>query len=107
MTYLEYRFYINFNVLVETNDLGIFRIGTERLLRLELMKHLNKIGYSNREITDFLNVNNIKKVRSNTPYTPKDVWVGLSKYFKRLKRVNNNRVIRIKETLFVTPKNMK
>ena len=46
------------------------------------MNYLNKMGYSNREITDFLNVSNIKKVRTNTKYTPKDVFMGIKKYKK-------------------------
>ena len=49
------------------------------------MKYLNTIGYSNREITDFFNISNIKKVRTNTPYKPKDIWIGLKKYNERLK----------------------
>ena len=65
------------------------------------MNHLHKLGYSNREITDFLNVSNIKKVRTNTPYKPKDVWIGLKKYNQRLKRVNNNQILFIRESLYV------
>jgi hypothetical protein len=103
ITYFEYKLFIKFNVLVQSNSLGIFRIGTDRLLRLELMNYLNKIGYTNREITDFLNVSNIKKIRTNDPYKPKDVWVGLKKYNKRLKRFNNNQILQIKEGLYVTP----
>lgn len=73
------------------------------MLRLELMYYLNKIGYSNREITDFLNVNNIKKIRSNDLYKPKDVWIGLKKYNYRLNRFNNDQILQIKEGLYVTP----
>ena len=43
------------------------------------MNYLNKIGYSNREITDFLNVSNFKKVRTNTKYTTKDVFMCIKK----------------------------
>ena len=48
------------------------------------MKSLSDKGFSNREITDYLNDRNIRTVRTNNPYTPKDVWVGLQKYKKRL-----------------------
>ena len=65
------------------------------------MKHLNKVGYSNKEISDFFNISNIKKVRSNDNYKPKDIWVGLKKYNQRLKRFDNNKVIRFKEGLYV------
>ena len=50
------------------------------------MNYLNEIGYSNREITDFLYFSNIKKVRINTKYTPKDVFMGIKKYKQRLNR---------------------
>ena len=103
VTYLNYKLFIKFNVLIQSNSLGIFKIGTDRLLRLELMYYLNKIGYSNREITDFLNVNNIKKIRSNDLYKPKDVWIGLKKYNYRLNRFNNDQILQIKEGLYVTP----
>ena len=101
ITYINYDFYFKFNVLIHSNSLGVFRIGTDRLLRLELMRYLNKIGYSNREITDFFNISNIKKVRSNDLYKPKDIWVGLKKYNKRLKRFDNDKVIQFRERLYV------
>ena len=31
-------------------------------------------------------IKNIKTIRKNNPYTPKDVWVGLKKYIKRLEK---------------------
>ncbi len=67
------------------------------------MDYLNKLGYSNKEITDFLNISNIKKIRTNTPYTPKDVWEGLKKYNKRLKRFTNNQILQIKEGIYIVP----
>ena len=65
------------------------------------MNHLNNIGYSNREITDFLNVSNIKKVRTNSKYTPKDVFMGIKKYKPRLNRFSNNQIIQLRERLYV------
>ena len=64
------------------------------------MNHLNNIGFSNREITDFLNVSNIKKVRTNTKYTPKDVFMGIKKYRQRLNRFTNNQLISLRERLY-------
>ena len=84
ITYLEYKLFIKFNVLIKSNSLGIFRIRTDRLLRLKLMKYLNENGYYKKEITEFLNITNIKKIRSNNPYKPKDVWIGLKKYNQSL-----------------------
>ena len=63
MIIFKYKFYFIFNLTIQSNNLGVFRLNNKRSLRLELMNHLNNIGYSNREITHFLNVSNIKKVR--------------------------------------------
>ena len=65
------------------------------------MNYLNEIGYSNREITDFLNVSNIKKVRTNTKYTPKDVFMGIKKYRQRLNRFTNNQIISLRDRLYL------
>ena len=101
MTIFEYKFYFIFNLTIQSNNLGVFRLNNKRSLRLELMNHLNNIGYSNREITDFLNVCNIKKVRTNTKYTPKDVFMGIKKYKQRLNRFSNNQIIQLRERLYV------
>ncbi len=100
-TIFEYKFYFIFNLTIESNNLGVFRLNNKRSIRLELMNHLNNIGYSNREITDFLNVSNIKKVRTNTKYTPKDVFMGIKKYKQRLNRFSNNQIIQLRERLYV------
>ena len=100
-TNFEYKFYFVFNLTIQSNNLGVFRLNNKRSLRLELMNHLNNIGYSNREITDFLNVSNIKKVRTNTKYTPKDVFMGIKKYKQRLNRFTNNRLISLRERLYL------
>ena len=65
------------------------------------MNYLNKIGYSNRQITDFLNVSNIRKVRTNTKYTPKYIFMGIKKYKQRLNRFSNNQIIQLRERLYV------
>ena len=62
MTIFEYKFYFIFNLTIQLNNLGLFRLNNKRSLRLELMNYLNKIGYSNRKIKDFLNVSNIKRL---------------------------------------------
>ena len=100
-TIFEYKFYFIFNLTIQSNNLGVFRLNNKRSLRLELMNHLNNIGYSNREITDFLNVSNIKKVRTNTKYTPKDVFMGIKKYRQRLNRFTNNQIISLRERLYI------
>ena len=100
-TIFEYKFYFIFNLTIQSNNLGVFRLNNKRSIRLELMNHLNNIGYSNREITDFLNVSNIKKVRTNTKYTPKDVFMGIKKYKQRLNRFTNNQIISLREILYI------
>ena len=65
------------------------------------MNHLNNIGYSNREITDFLNVSNIKKVTTNNKYTPKDVFMGVKKYKQILNRFSNNQIIQLRERMYI------
>ena len=101
MTIFEYKFYFIFNLKIQSNNLGIFRLNDNRLLRLNLMNHLHILGWDNREITDFLNISNIKKIRTNTQYTPKDVFMGLKKYKQRLKRFSNNQILQLRERLFV------
>ena len=100
-TNFEYKFYFVFNLTIQSNNLGVFRLNNKRSLRLELMNHLSNIGFSNREITDFLNVSNIKKVRTNTKYTPKDVFMGIKQYRQRLNRFTNNQIISLRETLYL------
>ncbi len=53
------------------------------------MKSLSDKGFSTREISDYLNDRNIRTVRTNNQYTPKDVWVGLQKYKTRLSQKEN------------------
>jgi len=101
MTIFEYKFYFIFNLTIQSNNLGVFRLNNKRSLRLELMNYLHNLGWNNREITDLLNISNIKKVRTNTSYTPKDVFMGLKKYKQRLKRFSNNQIIQLRERLFV------
>ena len=81
--------------------MGVYRIGTDRLMRLELMNDLKNEGYSTNQICDFLNQNKIRTIRSNNEYSPKDVWVGLKKYNMRLKRFDSDKILRIKEGIYV------
>ena len=73
------------------------------MLRLELMKKLKDEGYNSKEISEFLNVNGIRPLRTDNPYSPKLVWGTLNKYEKRLSRVGNTELISFKETLYVQP----
>ena len=47
-TIFEYKFYFRFQIVIQTNKLGVFRIGNERLKRLELIYNLHKNGLTNK-----------------------------------------------------------
>ena len=67
------------------------------------MKKLKDEGYNSKEISEFLNINGIKPLRTDNPYTPKLVWVTLKKYQNRLDRIGNNRITQFKEGLYISP----
>ena len=61
ITYGEnYKLFIRFNILVETKRLSIIRLSEDRSRRLELMVRLSDEGYSNKEISEYLNRHNIR-----------------------------------------------
>ena len=97
----SYSLFLQFNITIECNDLGLKRLGSNQTYRLELMKKLKDEGYNNNEISEFFNVNGIRPLRTNNLYSPQLVWVTLAKYEKRLRRVGNTKIISFKETLYV------
>ena len=103
MTYGHYKLFIDFKVVIETKRLSIVNISSDRLYRLQLMKSLKDNGFSNSEISEFLNVNGIRPLRTDKPYSPKLVWVTLKKYQNRLDRYNTDTLVELSETLCVTP----
>ena len=96
---LTFKFRFKFTLL--TNKLGVFRLNEDRFFRLELMNRLSEIGYSNKQISEFLNFNNIRKIRTDDQYTQKDVWSSLKKYRNRLDRFKNDEVLDISEKVSV------
>ena len=99
----HYKLFIDFKVVIETKRLSIVNISSDRLYRLQLMKSLKDNGFSNSEISEFLNVNGIRPLRTDKPYSPKLVWVTLKKYQTRLDRYNTDTLVELSETLCVTP----
>ena len=89
--------------MIETKSLGIFNLVPNRLDRLELMNSLSNEGKSTSEIKDHLNSLGYLKIRTNTPYSIKDVSMSLLKYRIRLKRKTHFNLIRVKEELVVVP----
>ena len=89
--------------MIETKSLGIFNLVPNRLDRLELMNSLSNEGKSTSEIRDHLNSLGYLKIRTNTPYSIKDVSMGILKYRRRLKRKSHSKVLRVREQLDVIP----
>ena len=102
LTYKNYRLFVRYNVLVKTKRLGVFRLGQHRLDRLELIEDLSDKGYSNKQISQYLNDNGLKPQRVDR-YTPKLIWGLRKKFQKRNDRFLEDEVIRIKESLIVVP----
>ena len=72
-----------------------------RIQRLELMLLLQeKYQMNSVEISDFLNSNNIKTPKNKT-YNHKIVWVSIMKYKRRLNRFNNDKILDVKERMFI------
>ena len=99
-TIFEYKFYFRFQIIIQTNKLGVFRIGNERLKRLDLIYNLHKKGLTNKEICEYLSSNKLKTIRTKKEYTPKLVWGTIQKYKKRLQR-NKDKILFIRESLYV------
>ena len=58
-------------------------------------------GWSNKQITDYLNSKNLKTLRTRKQYTPKLIWMTIHKYKKRLFR-KSDKILRIKESINVS-----
>ena len=99
-TIFEYKFYFRFQIIIQTNKLGVFRIGNERLKRLDLIYNLHKNGLTNKEICEYLSLRELKTFRTQKEYTPKLIWGTIQKYKKRLQR-NKDKILFIKESLYV------
>ena len=78
----------------------MFRIGNERLKRLDLIYNLHKNGLTNKEICEYLTLRKLKTFRTKKEYTPKLVWGTIQKYKKRLQR-NKDKILFIRESLYV------
>tara|TARA_A100001035_G_C27531044_1_gene385242 strand:- start:68 stop:280 length:213 start_codon:yes stop_codon:yes gene_type:complete len=65
------------------------------------MLEMSDRGWTSKEISKFMNDNNIKTV-NGLDYYPKLVWVSLFKYKRRLKRFDSDEIESITEGLYVT-----
>ena len=60
------------------------------------------MGWGTKQISDFLNDNNIKTF-NGLKWTPKLVYMNRQKYLKRLKRLEDYKIINVIEQLVVRP----
>ena len=97
----SFRITYSFEVKCRSYKLGVWGLNEARTQRLELMLLLqDKYQMNCDEISDFLNSNNIKTHR-NQIYNHKIVWSSIKKCKKRLDRFNNDKIIDVRERLFI------
>jgi len=101
--YGNYRIVVRFRFVVTSKILGMIGLRDGRLDRLKLMNDLSKEGYTYSQISTKLNEMGLRKVRTNTPYSKKDVGMGLMKYRKRMKRYTEPTIESVKEELVLIP----
>ena len=87
--------------MVETTQLGVFSLSPKRKQRLDLIYDLHLQGWSNKQITDYLNSKNLKTLRTRKQYTTKLIWMTIHKFKNRLSR-KSDRILRIKESINVS-----
>ena len=79
----------------------MIELTNSRTRRLELMLLLQeKYQMNSVQISDFLNSNNIKTPKNKT-YNYKIVWGSIMRYKRRLNRFNNDKIIDVKERMFI------
>jgi len=101
--YGNYRIVVRFKVVITSKILGMIGLRDGRLDRLKLMNDLSKEGYTYQQISTKLNEMDLTKVRTDTPYTKKDVSMGLMKYRRRMERYNKPIIESVKEELVLIP----
>jgi len=101
--YGNYRIVVRFKVVITSKILGMIGLRDGRLDRLKLMNDLSKEGYTYQQISTKLNELGLRKIRTNTPYTKKDVSMGLMKYRRRMERYNKPIIESVNEELVVIP----
>lgn len=77
---------LGFDATILTKYLTIDTLPNNIQSRLDLIYSLHQKNYSNKEIANHLNLNNIKSP-SGIDYNQGLVWCTLSKYKKRLERI--------------------
>ena len=91
---------IGFKVEITTKSLSLVNLNETRTERLKWLFSLRENGYSNKEISDYLNKRGIHSPNGKV-YSPKLIWVTLKKYQNRLKRSNDYQTTSVVEKLFI------
>lgn len=92
--YLQFEFIIE----IETKALSMVLLNDDRFRRLDMMLGMEMDGWSNVEIRDYFNNNNIFTPKGKR-YSTNNVYMTLKKYKKRLERMKDYRVVDIEERL--------
>ena len=100
-TFGDEKFYFEYDVLIETTQLGVFNLNPKRKQRLDLIYNLHLQEWSNKQISDHLNSQNLKTPRTRKKYTPKLIWMTIHKYKNRLSK-KSDKILRIKESIKVS-----
>ena len=77
---------------IYTRSCSLDRISTKNQSRLDFILKLHNQGYSNVEITNFLNIFGFKRRNKKDNYKVKDVWVCLKKLKLREERKKDTRM---------------
>ena len=91
---------VGFKIEITTKSLSLVNLNETRTERLEWLFSLRENGYSNKEISDYLNDRGIRSPNGKV-YSPKLIWVILKKYQNRLKRSNDYQITSVVEKLFI------
>ena len=91
---------VGFIIEITTKSLSLVNLNETRTERLEWLLSLRENGYSNKEISDYLNDRSVLSP-SGKAYSPKLIWVTLKKYQDRLKRSNDYQITSVVEKLFI------
>ena len=88
-THLYNGYYFSNTLHIVTQSCCVDYINHKNSDRLNTIYRLHNNGYSNREITDFLNLFGIKRRNKNDNYSVKDVFMCIKKLKKREFRKQN------------------
>lgn len=91
---------VDFNVEITTKSLSLVNLNETRTERLEWLFSLRENGYSNKEISDYLNNRGIRSPNGKV-YSPKLIWITLKKYQNRLKRSKEYQITNVVERLII------